>query len=187
LESVDASVSAQANLQALQTWRQSRQLLGDVPRSAFFGASAHTLAGPTGESNVYEVLPRRAVLCVAAKQDDLIAQFAAVLAVGSHAVWDGNSTMATDLHRALPDALRSHITLSSDGLAEDIDAALHHGDQASLRALLAKLAAREGMIVSVTALPEGDHAIPLERLVIERAVSTNTAAAGGNASLMTMA
>jgi len=107
--------------------------------------------------------------------------------VGSHAVWDASSARVVELHRILPDALRSHVTLVQDGLAADIDAALHHGDQASLRALLAKLAAREGMIVSVTALSEGDHNIPLERLVIERAVSTNTAAAGGNASLMTMA
>jgi len=29
-------------------------------------------------------------------------------------------------------------------------------------------------------------AIPLERLVVERSLSINTAAAGGNASLMTM-
>ena len=31
-----------------------------------------------------------------------------------------------------------------------------------------------------------DEQIPLERLVIERAISVNTAAAGGNASLMTL-
>jgi len=41
--------------------------------------------------------------------------------------------------------------------------------------------------VGVTALPEGESGIPLERLVVERALSVNTAAAGGNASLMTMA
>ena len=35
-------------------------------------------------------------------------------------------------------------------------------------------------------LSSGDHQIALERLVIERAVSVNTAAAGGNASLMTI-
>jgi RHH-type proline utilization regulon transcriptional repressor/proline dehydrogenase/delta 1-pyrroline-5-carboxylate dehydrogenase len=42
------------------------------------------------------------------------------------------------------------------------------------------------MIVSITALAPGDHAIALERLVQERVLSVNTAAAGGNASLMTM-
>jgi len=183
----DHAVLASAALQTLQTWRQSRQMSGDLARSRFFGPSAHILAGPTGENNVYEVLPRRAVLCIAGREDDLIAQFAAVLAVGSHAVWDGANAMAVALHCALPESLRSHVTLSPDAVNADVDAALHHGDQASLRALLAKLAAREGMIVSVTAMEPGDHAIALERLVIERAVSTNTAAAGGNASLMTMA
>ena len=32
----------------------------------------------------------------------------------------------------------------------------------------------------------GDHAIALERLVHERSLSINTAAAGGNATLMTI-
>ena len=34
---------------------------------------------------------------------------------------------------------------------------------------------------------EGGRSWPLERLVVERASSVNTAAAGGNASLMTIA
>jgi RHH-type proline utilization regulon transcriptional repressor/proline dehydrogenase/delta 1-pyrroline-5-carboxylate dehydrogenase len=37
-------------------------------------------------------------------------------------------------------------------------------------------------------VPAGaDGSVPLERLVIERSLSVNTAAAGGNASLMTIA
>ena len=55
-----------------------------------------------------------------------------------------------------------------------------------LQAVLAAIAARPGPIVGVTALALGDTAIPLERLVVERSLSINTAAAGGNASLMTM-
>ena len=43
------------------------------------------------------------------------------------------------------------------------------------------------LLVGLTALPPGSTELPLERLVIERAVSINTTAAGGNASLMTMA
>jgi len=187
LASVSTTQAPAPALQGLQAWLASRQQSEALPtRCSFFGPSAYTLAGPTGESNVYEVLPRRAVLCVAHNEADLIAQFAAVLTVGSHAVWDGTHAVASALYHDLPEALRDHVTLAPNALAADIDAALHHGDEASLRALLAELAARDGMIVSVTALAQGDHAIPLERLVIERAVSTNTAAAGGNASLMTM-
>jgi RHH-type proline utilization regulon transcriptional repressor/proline dehydrogenase/delta 1-pyrroline-5-carboxylate dehydrogenase len=39
----------------------------------------------------------------------------------------------------------------------------------------------------VERLAPGDPAVPLERLVVERSVSINTAAAGGNTSLMAMA
>ena len=50
----------------------------------------------------------------------------------------------------------------------------------------AELAARPGPIVGVDGLRPGETAIALERLVIERALSVNTAAAGGNATLMTL-
>jgi RHH-type proline utilization regulon transcriptional repressor/proline dehydrogenase/delta 1-pyrroline-5-carboxylate dehydrogenase len=42
-------------------------------------------------------------------------------------------------------------------------------------------------VVNLTRLASGETAVPLERLVLERSVSVNTAAAGGNASLMTLA
>jgi len=52
------------------------------------------------------------------------------------------------------------------------------------------LAARPGPIIGLTvcaaADEAADHAAPLERLMIERSLSINTAAAGGNASLMTI-
>lgn len=48
-----------------------------------------------------------------------------------------------------------------------------------------EIASRSGAIVGITHV-EPNESIPLERLVIERAISVNTAAAGGNASLMTM-
>ncbi|RUP27461.1 MAG: hypothetical protein EKK45_14315, partial [Curvibacter sp.] len=63
---------------------------------------------------------------------------------------------------------------------------LHHGEPAALRQVGLRVAQRPGPIVSVTGLTAGDAAIPLERLLIERALSVNTAAAGGNASLMTL-
>ena len=59
----------------------------------------------------------------------------------------------------------------------------HAGDAALLPGLLQRLAERPGAIVGLTHEPAGS-AVPLERLVLERAMSINTAAAGGNASLM---
>ena len=55
-----------------------------------------------------------------------------------------------------------------------------------LQAVCTALTRRAGPIVGVTALQPGATDIPLERLLIERALSVNTAAAGGNASLMTI-
>jgi len=65
----------------------------------------------------------------------------------------------------------------------------HGSDKAMLLGLAVQqvLAGREGPVVSVERLAPGDPAVPLGRLVVERSVSINTAAAGGNASLMTMA
>ena len=47
------------------------------------------------------------------------------------------------------------------------------------------IAQRQGAIIGISHVQIG-QSIPIDRLVIERAVSINTAAAGGNASLMTL-
>ncbi|MNR61932.1 Bifunctional protein PutA [compost metagenome] len=66
------------------------------------------------------------------------------------------------------------------------DAVLHHGHSDQLRTVCQQVAKRAGAIIGVQGLSPGETEIALERLVIERAVSINTAAAGGNASLMTI-
>jgi len=65
------------------------------------------------------------------------------------------------------------------------DAVLFAGSRADLLAIARRLAGREGPIVPIY-LANSDGRYPLEFLVRERCVSTNTAAAGGNASLMTI-
>ena len=79
--------------------------------------------------------------------------------------------------------LKSTINLVLDG---DFDAVLHHGSQHDLLTIQQAIASREGPIIAITHLNSGHYNIPVERFVIERAISINTAAAGGNASLMTM-
>ena len=69
--------------------------------------------------------------------------------------------------------------------------ALHEGDADGLRAAAIALAAREGALVALHGasshgLRDGSEDYPLEWLVQERSVSVNTAAAGGNAGLMTL-
>jgi len=147
--------------------------------------AAIVLSGPTGERNVYSLHPREAVLCLAAQDGDRLLQLAAVLAVGSRAVWPAS---AQALRERLPDAVRDSIALVADWQAPQAqyDAALHHGSAESLHAACLHMAGRAGPIVGVQGLAEGDAAIALERLVVERSLSINTAAAGGNASLMTL-
>ena len=147
--------------------------------------AAIALSGPTGERNVYSLHPREAVLCLAAQDGDRLLQLAAVLAVGSRAVWPAD---AQALRARLPNAVGECIALVADWQAPQAqyDAALHHGGAQSLRAACLHMAGRAGPIVGVQGLEEGDAAIALERLVVERSLSINTAAAGGNASLMTL-
>ena len=153
------------------------------------GSGWRTLAGPTGEANLYAALPREAVLCLAAAGSagdaDRLVQLAAVLAAGSHAVWPAD---AQALFEQLPHAVRERVSLAQDWRAASVrfDAVVHHGTADERLELLRELAQRPGPIVGVTALDAGDTRVPLERLLIERSLSINTAAAGGNASLMTI-
>ena len=108
-----------------------------------------------------------------------------VLAVGGRALWPAAHGASW---QALPEGLRSRALQLQDWTrgAAPFDAVLLHGDAARRREVAALLAQRPGPIVSLHAFDSGDAAIALERLVLERSVSINTAAAGGNASLMTI-
>ncbi|MGH8354699.1 MAG: bifunctional proline dehydrogenase/L-glutamate gamma-semialdehyde dehydrogenase PutA, partial [Pseudomonas sp.] len=146
---------------------------------------SRTLTGPTGERNTYSLVPRKQVLCLADNDADRLTQLAAVLAVGAHCVWP---EQAAALLGRLPKDVQARIQLVADWSKDEVDydAVLHHGDSDQLRAVCKQVAKRKGAIVGVQGLSHGETSVPLERLVIERALSVNTAAAGGNASLMTI-
>ncbi|WP_043306972.1 trifunctional transcriptional regulator/proline dehydrogenase/L-glutamate gamma-semialdehyde dehydrogenase [Pseudomonas sp. ML96] len=147
--------------------------------------TSHLLTGPTGERNSYTLLPRERVLCLAEERSDLLAQLAATLAVGSRALLPQANR---ELVAALPKEVQKHIDQVADWTAVDaeFDAILYHGDSDQLRAVCQQAAQRKGAIIGVHGLNKGETDIPLERLLIEHALSVNTAAAGGNASLMTI-
>ncbi|MDL2356449.1 MAG: hypothetical protein QFF03_14445, partial [Pseudomonadota bacterium] len=109
-------------------------------------------------------------------------QLAAVLATGNRAVV---LTRGHLLPEGLPAAVRDRIQVigSIDECKAPFQLALV--DTASSHALRPLLAAREGAIISMIDTSE-EGAIPLWRLVAERALCINTTAAGGNASLMTL-
>ncbi|MDQ6684178.1 MAG: trifunctional transcriptional regulator/proline dehydrogenase/L-glutamate gamma-semialdehyde dehydrogenase, partial [Pseudomonadota bacterium] len=131
------------------------------------------------------MLPRETVLGLAGNDADRLLQLAGVLAVGSRMLWPAT---AASLLRQLPPEVQERVAVADDWRHEAVvfDAVVHSGNATSLLATLQALAERPGPIVGVTALPTGASDVPLERLVVERSLSVNTAAAGGNASLMTL-
>ncbi|KAK51098.1 trifunctional transcriptional regulator/proline dehydrogenase/L-glutamate gamma-semialdehyde dehydrogenase [Bordetella bronchiseptica] len=152
---------------------------------------ALALPGPTGETNTYRVEPRGAVYCVAATEAGARAQWAVVSQTGNHA-WFADTPAARAWIDGLDASLREQAALLEDSELDEADfqAVLFEGDGDALRALNMRIAQRPGPLVSVhglsaDALAAGASYAP-DRLLAERSISVNTAAAGGNASLMTI-
>ncbi|PLV47016.1 trifunctional transcriptional regulator/proline dehydrogenase/L-glutamate gamma-semialdehyde dehydrogenase [Erwinia sp. B116] len=178
----------QAAHQALSEWAAGRpELAACCSRFAELaqGGTVRLLPGPTGERNTFTLLPRERVLCLADSEQDALVQLAAVTAVGSRALWPDD-----ELHRGLwqqlPAAVQQRVDVSAQPVSAEYDAVIYHGDADQLRTLCEAVAAREGAIVSVQGFARGETNLLLERLLLERSLSVNTAAAGGNASLMTI-
>ncbi|MFT4193832.1 trifunctional transcriptional regulator/proline dehydrogenase/L-glutamate gamma-semialdehyde dehydrogenase [Ottowia sp.] len=168
------------------------RLLAGGAEPALRTGEAQVLPGPTGERNVYSLAPRGTVLCVAATPEGAQAQWEALRPLGNQALWQ-DTPAARAFVAALPEADRAACGFVAEAALDgaDFDAVLFEGDPDALRALNQRVAARNGPILPVQGLAAGDLAggrarYERARLVTERCVSTNTAAAGGNASLMTI-
>jgi RHH-type transcriptional regulator, proline utilization regulon repressor / proline dehydrogenase / delta 1-pyrroline-5-carboxylate dehydrogenase len=140
------------------------------------------LPGPTGERNTLSLAPRGAVYCKASTVGGLLNQLAAVFATGNTAIIASTPNL---LPEGLPLTVRqaTRSVYEKDLKTTDFHLALVEAGQAA--ELLPQLAARSGALVPVIETSE-EAAIPLWRLVAERALCVNTTAAGGNASLMTL-
>jgi len=135
------------------------------------------LTGPVGERNAYQTTPRGTVLCIAPDLDEALRQVSAALCTGNRAVVAG--VAIADLPRSLAD----WIATVQAGADVPSNAVLYSGPKPALLALQQRLAAREGPLVPVFIAASG---YPLDGLVQEQSISTNTAAAGGNVNLMTI-
>jgi len=165
-----------------------------VDASPLHGPEA--LPGPTGEQNTHELRPRGRVLCRAHTRMGALAQLGATLATGNIACFAKGDVTSTLLGQ-LPGSVRARMCLvadlSEESPASDGDhftAALFEGEPLASASWARQLAARDGPIVTPQCLTPGDIAggmyYSLDWLVAERSISINTAAAGGNASLMTI-
>ena len=146
------------------------------------------LTGPVGERNSYSLLPRGAVLCKAATTNGLTLQLAAVFATGNSAIVEDAEHFRAFLN-AMPPELQS-LWRAADTAGGQGSLALFEGDGDGLCRFSVRLAQQEGPVIPILAL--SSHEIwtgtdyPLEFLLRERSLSVNTAAAGGNASLMSI-
>ena len=141
------------------------------------------LRGPVGERNIWDLRPRGAILCVASHADVLLAAIGAALATGNRAVVDASLLTALG---DLPPDLRDAIVFALDRAAVPYDAVLFEGSEDALLALARENAEHAGPIAPIFRFRVAAD-IALEWLVSERSLSVNSAAAGGNAQLMTMA
>jgi len=152
---------------------------------------SHELPGPVGERNVYVLKPRGRILALSADQGALLTQIGAVLATGNIVVVEKKNA-AAKLLAQLPADIAARIQFVArwpDAL--DAAAILHAGVPDTLLELNQAAARRDGPIipvqgVSIAGLLGGSEDYNLDLLLEEISVSTNTAAAGGNANLMTI-
>ena len=173
----------------------------DAALAASRQGASWLLPGPTGESNRYRLLPRGPVWALPRTPLGLVHQLAAALASGNPchvvlpqgdqgcaAAWDA---IAAALGAAGQDLLRRADAASLQDASTPVTALLFEGDGDALLQVGALVAAREGAIVRVESRSSDELAAglgyDLAALVHEQSISTNTAAAGGNAQLMTMA
>jgi RHH-type proline utilization regulon transcriptional repressor/proline dehydrogenase/delta 1-pyrroline-5-carboxylate dehydrogenase len=141
------------------------------------------LPGPVGERNTYALLPRGTLRCMARSVSGLLLQVGTAFATGNRVLLPAGAPHA-DVFDTLPADLRALISREAPG--EPVSAVLYEGDGDALTDMIAALAESQPQVVPVYAALSPAEGYPLEWLVAERSISTNTAAAGGNASLMSI-
>ncbi|WP_443019018.1 trifunctional transcriptional regulator/proline dehydrogenase/L-glutamate gamma-semialdehyde dehydrogenase [Sphingomonas sp.] len=145
------------------------------------------LPGPVGERNLYALEPRGPILLRPETLQGLFDQLGAVLATGNRAMIDAPPSLMQALRDA-PDSVRARLVEFS---SEPVAGALVEGAPDRVITTLRAIAERGGpLVLTQAASPERCAAGPayrLEWLCEEVTTSINTTAAGGNASLMTIA
>jgi len=139
---------------------------------------AELLPGPVGESNLYRTAPRGQILLLPQTREGLSRMLDAVIATRNSPVVDGTVVGAAVVRELAPAARLAATPATEAG----IDGVLVEGDAARVADIAVQVAARPGKIVPVQSAADVNR----DMLVHEVSVSINTAAAGGNASLMAL-
>ena len=193
LDGLEGDGAALGALRAFIKWlgasghaMEAERCVGLMTRSPL-GARVE-LPGPVGERNVYALRRRGRIAAIAPSDSAALIQIGTILATGNDAVVGADAGAA--LKGLPPEFGRRVETVPSPLDAPALAGALIAGDADAVSAALRRLAARPGPIVRLQALTPSRLAAgedyDLAALVEERVIATNTAAAGGNASLMTI-
>jgi RHH-type proline utilization regulon transcriptional repressor/proline dehydrogenase/delta 1-pyrroline-5-carboxylate dehydrogenase len=183
-------------LQALLEWldpgrdtllglEQGRELRKRAQRYAHetLLAARMSLTGYVGESNELRFCPRGVLRASGQSVAALLEQLAAALATGNRLAVD-NPELAQVLVNALPSQAAAALTTATPRYeAVLVDEAEAHSQPQRLLQLCREMAAKEGPIVPVIVASDG---YALERLLLERTVTINTAAVGGDVRLLAL-
>jgi RHH-type proline utilization regulon transcriptional repressor/proline dehydrogenase/delta 1-pyrroline-5-carboxylate dehydrogenase len=193
LEGLEGDGAALNAIRAFTAWlrasghpAEAERCVGLMARSPL-GARVE-LPGPVGERNLYALRRRGRIAAVAINRGAALVQIGTILATGNDAIV-GAGVVAT--LKGLPLELARRIEMALSPLdAPALAGALVACEADAVADALRRLAARPGPIVRLQALTPDRLAAgedyDLAALFEERATAINTAAAGGNASLMTI-
>ncbi|WP_284338051.1 trifunctional transcriptional regulator/proline dehydrogenase/L-glutamate gamma-semialdehyde dehydrogenase [Comamonas sp. NoAH] len=151
------------------------------------------LDGPTGETNQYGLQPRGLIWCMPQSEEGLQAQWQACQHTGNTMVLQDSPhlrELVAQWQQQMPDSKHARLQWATEAalIQLPLQAALAESDTDALLHLQQQLSARSGPLLLVQGLTteeicSGERYRP-ERLLREVSISTNTTAAGGNASLM---
>ncbi|MET3122716.1 RHH-type proline utilization regulon transcriptional repressor/proline dehydrogenase/delta 1-pyrroline-5-carboxylate dehydrogenase [Oxalobacteraceae bacterium GrIS 2.11] len=139
------------------------------------------LPGPTGERNTLSFGSRGRIFCAASDVNSLLNQIAAVLVTENIPVMAKSTFDLIPL--SFPIQIKEKIQLAGPDSIQSQIALVENVLLPVLKPLMALQVNQITTVIETT----GNGVVPLWRLLAERAVCVNTTAAGGNASLMTLA
>jgi RHH-type proline utilization regulon transcriptional repressor/proline dehydrogenase/delta 1-pyrroline-5-carboxylate dehydrogenase len=188
------STKSDIDLLDLAMWLDSRGSHAAAEAARHFGRVSMLeheveLSGPVGERNIYALHARGNILVAPETENGLYHQLGAVLATGNCAAIDAGSGLQTSLE-GLPASLAGRISWSEDWIADSpFGGALVEGEAERIRSVCKRISAIPGPLVLVQAasadeIARNPNAYNVHWLLEEVSTSINTAAAGGNASLM---
>lgn len=139
------------------------------------------LKGPVGEENIYKLSPRGTVLCIAKTQDILLRQITLALGCDNSVLILSNDNITQWFSKLTPE-LANKISKVNTENTQSCTVVLGEKNDLDFEKIRQNLAFTDHGIVS--AFDVDEHHQPIDFLIEEQSISTNTTAAGGNTSLI---